>query len=88
MGGYVCLTCIDNELEGRAPDAEPAGWMLALEAAVAAIYFNDSSDYLTALWQVVRNLQPDMVDLLQSDENAAYSQVKAMVADAPEVPRG
>jgi hypothetical protein len=64
------------------------GWTRALDAAVAAIYFADSSDYETALWQVVKYLKPDLVDLLQSDESGAYEQVKAMLAATPEVDRG
>ncbi len=44
----------------------------ALKAAVDAIYFNDSSDYLTALWDVVRSLSPEAADLLENDEGAAF----------------
>lgn len=44
----------------------------ALAAAVGAIYFNDSADYQTALWQVVKALDPEIYELLQSDEGEAY----------------
>jgi hypothetical protein len=45
----------------------------ALAVAVAAIYFNDGSDYETALWQVVKNLGGDeAVDLLESDAEEAF----------------
>ncbi|QMI49675.1 hypothetical protein [Burkholderia sp. MBR-1] len=35
MGGYVCLTCIDRELESRSPAmaAEPTAWFEAEESA-------------------------------------------------------
>lgn len=47
----------------------------AVKAAVAAIYFNDNSDYETALWQVVTALQPDLVEMLQNGrERSAFLQ--------------
>ena len=39
----------------------------ALKAAVAAIYFAVSSDYLPALWSIVRALSPDMAKLLEQE---------------------
>jgi hypothetical protein len=46
----------------------------ALKAAVAAIYFDDNSDYGCALWQVVRALGGDEAcDLLDEDGSAAYA---------------
>lgn len=55
----------------------------ALKAAVAAIYFADSSDYLSALWSTVRALSPDMAKLLEQDESKAYqeSQKLQSIAD-------
>ena len=45
----------------------------ALDEAVAAIYFADSSDYLSALWKIVSLLGGDeAVALLESDVSAAY----------------
>ena len=45
----------------------------ALEAAVAAIYFGDNSDYCTALWDVVASLGGDDAKLLlQEDSQAAF----------------
>jgi hypothetical protein len=45
----------------------------ALGKAVEAIYFNDSSDYLRALWEIVRELGgQEAVDLLESDEHKAF----------------
>jgi len=51
----------------------PYGIDKALAVAVAAIYLNDSSDYETALWQVVKNLGgEEAVDLLESDSEEAF----------------
>lgn len=45
----------------------------ALSVAVRAIYFADSSDYLSALWDIVKALGgAEAADLLEKDENAAY----------------
>ena len=44
----------------------------ALRAATAAIYFADSSDYCTALWDVVRALSPGTADLLENNPNEAF----------------
>jgi hypothetical protein len=44
----------------------------AVYAAVSTIYFADNSDYLSALWEVVKCLNPDLADLLEEDELAAY----------------
>ena len=47
----------------------------ALAEAVAAIYFNDSSDYGTALWSVVHLLGgEEAATLLEEDEAEAYAQ--------------
>lgn len=46
----------------------------ALGTAVAAIYLNDNSDYIKALWSIVRILGGDeAADLLSVDEQAAYT---------------
>lgn len=50
----------------------------ALKAAVAALYFNDSSDYKSALWEIVRHLSPDMAQLLEKDESRAYKESQAL----------
>ena len=45
----------------------------ALSEAVAAIYFDDNSDYGNALWGVVAALGgPEACELLENDEKAAY----------------
>lgn len=44
----------------------------ALEAAVAAIYFKDNSDYLPALWDVVRSLDKKTAKLLEKNPLEAY----------------
>lgn len=55
----------------------------ALQKAVAALYLADSSDYKTALWDVVRALSPDMAKLLEQDEAKAFqeSQKLQSIAD-------
>jgi hypothetical protein len=46
---------------------------MALKEAVAALYFDDSADYGTALWKVVEYLGgQDAADLLENDEEEAY----------------
>ena len=45
---------------------------IALNEAIAAIYFNDNSDYLGALWNIVRFLNPEAAELLEKDEWAAF----------------
>lgn len=52
------------------PRAE--GVATAIHAAVAAIYFADSSDYSLALWDVVRSLDPEVAELMENDEDVAY----------------
>ena len=44
----------------------------AVHEAVSAIYFADNSDYLPALWSVVRLLAPDMAEMLEKDERQAW----------------
>ena len=52
----------------------------ALEAAVSAIYFDDSADYGTALWQVIDALDPELAKKLEEgsedDRAAVYDEVK------------
>lgn len=59
---------------------EAAGNARAIEAAAAAIYFADSSDYLGALWTVLRSLSPDISALMEKDEDAAYQLAGARLA--------
>jgi hypothetical protein len=46
----------------------------AIKAAVSAIYFADSADYKSALWEIVRHLSPDMALLLEKDESRAFQE--------------
>lgn len=55
-----------------AEDSSVDGCARAIEAPAAAIYFADSSDYLGALWTVLRSLSPDISALMEKDEHAAY----------------
>ena len=45
---------------------------LALQEAVGAIYFNDSSDYVSALWDVVKALNPEIYHLAGNDIKKAF----------------
>ncbi|WP_052238767.1 hypothetical protein [Pectobacterium brasiliense] len=61
----------------------PEGYKLALSEAVAAIYFNDSTDYLAALFSVVRALSPETMELLLSNEKAAFDATRIAAAPQP-----
>ncbi|WP_137923910.1 hypothetical protein [Cupriavidus sp. 2SB] len=58
----------------------------ALHSAVAAIYFADSSDYLSALWSVVQNLAPDLVHELREYPKRAFDQSMSRVEAAALAP--
>lgn len=57
---------------------QECGHGLALEAAVAAIYFADSADYERALWTVVRELDPELSTLLERDPKRAFDRTRAL----------
>lgn len=63
--------------------AVPEGWRQALHDAVSAIYFDDSSDFGSALWSVVGSLSPELAGILESDPSAAWHKSQAML-DAPQ----
>jgi hypothetical protein len=63
-----------------------AGAPEALKAAVAALYFNDSSDYESALWTVVRELCPQMAELLEANPSGAYHQADAFASQTSDAP--
>lgn len=44
----------------------------ALSYSVAAIYFGDSSDYKSALWDIIEQLSPDAKALLENNPKSAY----------------
>jgi Lar family restriction alleviation protein len=56
----------------RSAPEVPEGWLKALHAAVGAIYFDDNGDYKTALWDVVRNLAPELVEELEANPSAVW----------------
>jgi hypothetical protein len=60
------------------PEA-PAGWKKALHAAVSAIYFDDSSDFRSALGSVVRHLDADLAGELLGNPKAAYDRSAAQL---------
>ena len=59
-----------------AAQPSPGGQGEALHAAVSSLYFDDSSDYQGALWNVVRALDPVVAGLLERDPHAAYEATK------------
>lgn len=69
---------------GNSPVA-PDGSKEALSEAVAAIYFTDSTDYLPALFSVVRALSPETAELLVIDEKAAFDATRLPAAPQQEV---
>lgn len=44
----------------------------ALKAAVSAIYFDDNSDFKSALWAVVKTLAPNLVEDLAKDPQKVW----------------
>lgn len=58
----------------------------ALNAAVAAIYFDDSSDYHVALFEVVKNLAPHLVEELEDDPRAVWERTYAAARATPPSP--
>lgn len=49
----------------------------AIAKAVAAIYFDDSSDYSSALWGIVKDLGgEELATLLEEDESAAHEKYR------------
>ena len=66
VGGRV-EPVVSSELAHK-PDIDEA-----LSQTVKAIYFNDNSDYLQALWEVVRSLGgEDACRLLEENESKAF----------------
>lgn len=60
----------------------PDGSKEALSEAVAAIYFTDSTDYLPALYSVVKALSPEVFAQLLSNEKAAFDATRLPAAPA------
>lgn len=58
----------------------PDGSKEALSEAVAAIYFTDSTDYLPALYSVVKALSPEIFAQLLSNEKAAFDATRLPAA--------
>lgn len=59
----------------------PENWKRALHAAVSAIYFDDSSDYRSALGTVVRFLDEKLAGDLLTAPRSAYDAAEAMVEE-------
>lgn len=65
----LCYHCLNNKFQ-------EANVKKALRSAVLAIYFADSADYKSALWQVVEALDPKIAELLENSEQEAYKAVE------------
>ncbi|MFG3398684.1 ead/Ea22-like family protein [Pseudomonas sp. NPDC077408] len=74
-----CLRQAESEIDQmKAHAVERRGVSRALHEAVSAIYFDDSSDYESALWAVVRNLAPELIEELESDPSAVWHKTEAL----------
>lgn len=80
------VTAADEDAAGAAMLAigSPLGQarLQALNAAVAALYFDDGSDFPSALHTVVRSLDPGLADLLQANPKAAFDEVQTRLGGA------
>lgn len=50
----------------------------AMKQTVNALYFDDSSDFKSSLWAVLRALNKPLADLLQADPKAAFMCINDM----------
>lgn len=79
---WVHSTGTTPKANGTKPDplCQEAGLAIdkALHEAIAAIYFDDSSDYAGALRRIVRYLGgPECSELLEADPKALYDKSRA-----------
>ncbi|HYQ23976.1 hypothetical protein [Stenotrophomonas sp.] len=74
--GQPGLTLMELAEKVKGTQIATDGQSAALHAAVSAIYFDDNSDYLSALWSVVCALNPAVGKLLERDPAAAYEATK------------
>lgn len=61
---------------GKVLQGETDGVARAIEAVAAAIYFADSSDYLSTLWDTMRFLSPEIAAIAESDTRAAWERAE------------
>lgn len=84
--GFTSDAMCANCLAAKPPSvAVPDGVARAIEAVAAAIYFADSSDYLSTMWDTLRFLSPEIATIAESDTRAAWEraeQARAMLAAA------
>lgn len=66
-----------------AVQAQEPKLVLALHAAVSALYFDDSSDFKSTLGTVVRHLDGGLASELLCNPKSAYDKACAMLAPAP-----
>lgn len=57
----------------RAPLKDKKALLKALRPAIAAIYFDDGSDFESALWETIRNLDPALAEALEKDPAATWA---------------
>ena len=77
---YIDALGGDSRKYRQALAEQPApvpGWLLALDAAVSALYFDDSSDFRSGLGAVIRHLDPQIAGEMLAHPKAAYDKVKA-----------
>lgn len=81
-----CPVAVDHStadcpvMRASLPVGVPVDRVKALDAAVSAIYFDDGSDFLPALWSVVRNLAPELEEELKDNPSSAWHKVQNMLA--------
>lgn len=63
----------DAEVRDKPAQGLTDGVAVAVYEAVSAIYFDDNSDFESALWGVVRSLAPDLAELLKTGHGAAFT---------------
>ncbi|ANF26010.1 ead/Ea22-like family protein [Stutzerimonas stutzeri] len=74
-----CLRQAESEIDQmKAQSVERGAVSRALHEAVSAIYFDDSSDFGSALWAVVRHLAPELIEELESDPSAVWHKTEAL----------
>jgi hypothetical protein len=74
-----CLRQAESEIDQmKAQSVERGAVSRALHEAVSAIYFDDSSDFGSALWAVVRHLAPELVEELESDPSSVWHKTEVL----------
>lgn len=90
LAGKAIDIALDLSEQHRAPATSAAALsnVQALHAAVAAIYFDDNSDFRSALGAVVRHLDPALAGELLGSPKAAYDEACARLDTARAAAKG